>query len=446
MSARETALKILYRINEERAYSNIAFDKELALASMTDRRDVALTTELVNGTIKNMLYLDLILSQLSKQRLSKLSPWVRNILRMSLYQIIFLDKIPESAAVNEGVNLTKKYSNPGSVKFVNAILRNYIRQRDTLSLPSREDDPIEYLSIIYSFPKWLVEHYVGQYGFEDTEKMLEFFNQPPQLWIRVNTNLISLEEATAFFLENKIEAQESRFIPEAFLQKSGLPLTKTEEYQKGFFSYQDETSMFAVDILGVQPGQKVADLCSAPGGKSLFMAQRMQDKGEILALELHQHRLKLLEEASRRQGNTIIKAQEGDAREISKEYDGYFDAVLLDVPCSGLGVVGKRPDLKYQASPDKFTEITQLQKELLEAGARILKEGGSLLYSTCTLNELENRHIINNFLEENKNFERLPLPEKYKEFADQDGNLQTLPFRDHKSGFFISKLRKRSLT
>ena len=445
MSARETALKILYRINEEGAYSNIAFEKELALAAMTDRRDIGLTTELVNGSIKNLLYLDHIISQLSKQKLNKLSPWVRNILRMSLYQIIFLDKIPESAAVNEGVNLTKKYSNPGAVKFVNALLRNYIRKKDQLLLPSKEDNPKEYLSLIYSFPKWLVEHYIELYGYEDTQKMLEFFNQPPQLWIRVNTNLISLEEAKEFFTEKQIETEASGFIPEAFLQKSGIPITKTEEYQKGYFSYQDETSMFAVDILNPQPKNKVADLCSAPGGKSLFMAQRMQNQGEILALELHQHRLRLLEEASKRQRSTIIKAEEADARNISSKYDNYFDLVLLDVPCSGLGVLGKRPDLKYQANPDKFDQISKLQKELLEAGARILKEGGFLLYSTCTLNERENKDIINSFLAENKDFTRVELPEKYKEFLDTDGNLQTLPFRDQKSGFFISKLRKRSL-
>lgn len=445
MSARESSLRILYKINEEGAYSNLAFEREMARTPLSDRRDLALASELVNGTIKNQIYLDHILSQFSKKKLDKLSPWVRNILRLSLYQLLFLDKIPESAAVNEGVNLTKKYSNPGSVKFVNGVLRNIIRKKDQLDFPSKEDKPLEYLSINYSFPLWLVEDFLQAYGYENTEKMLEFFNRPPQLWIRVNKNLISLDQARSIFKENEIEVEESSFISEAFLQKSGPPISRLEEYEKGYFSYQDETSMFAVDILDPQPGQKVADLCSAPGGKTLFMAERMENKGEILAMELHAHRLKIVQEAAQRQQLGIIQPKAGDSRELPSAYDGSFDLVLADLPCSGLGVLGRRADLKYQADREGFAQLTSLQRELLDRGAGLLKEGGYILYSTCTLNEKENQEIIRKFLADNKEFERVDLPDKYRDFLDEDGNLQTLPFRDEKSGFFISKLRKRSL-
>ena len=290
MSARQLALQIVNKINEDGAYTNIALNKALSANLLADKRDISLVTEIVNGTIKNKIYIDHVLSQFSKEKLDKLSPWVRNILRISVYQILFLDKIPESAAVNEGVNLTKKYSHQGSVKFVNAVLRNLIREKNDILFPQRKNNIVEYLSINYSFPSWLVNHYIKLYGVENTENMLEFFNEAPDIWVRINTLKISIEEGERIFSEKGIAIEKSEYIAEAFKIPSGYPLMRMEEFKKGLFSIQDETSMMAVDILNPSPGENVIDVCSAPGGKTTFIAERMKNQGKIKAVEFYKHK------------------------------------------------------------------------------------------------------------------------------------------------------------
>lgn len=445
MSARQAALQIVYKVNEDQAYSNIALNRELSLNLLKDKRDVSLVTEIVNGTIKNKIYIDYVLQQFSKQKLENLSPWVRNILRISAYQILFLDKIPESAAVNEGVNLTKKYSHEGSAKFVNAVLRNLIRKKDEIKFPQKDKDQVGYLSINYSFPSWLTEHFIKLYGVENTEKMFDFFNQVPETWIRINKLKISEEEAEKLFLDKDIAIEKSKYVPEAYRIPGGYPLMKMDEYREGFFSVQDETSMIAVDILDPSPGENIIDVCSAPGGKTVFIAERMKNQGNVKALEFYEHRLISIVQYCLRNHITIVDAEVGDARDSYPEYREKFDKVLADVPCSGLGVLGKRPDLKYQADPSKFEEINEIQRDILKSSAEMLKPGGILLYSTCTLNSKENQEIINEFLLDNSNFERVKIPEKYEKFLDEEGNFQTLPFRDNMNGFFIAKLRKRGL-
>lgn len=445
MSARQAALQIVNKINEDGAYTNIALSKVLSTNPLKDKRDIALVTEIVNGTIKNKIYIDHILKQFSKQKLEKLSPWIRNILRISAYQIIFLDKIPESAAVNEGVNLAKKYSHQGSVKFVNAVLRNLIRKKSELTFPSREENIVKYLSINYSFPLWLVEHFIKSFGASETENMLEYFNQVPDSWVRINTLKISLEEGKRIFSEKDIAIEQSEYIPEAFKIIGGYPLMRMEEYKEGLFSIQDETSMMAVDILDPLAGDNIIDVCSAPGGKTTFIAERMKNLGKIRAIEFYEHKLDTIKKYCKRNHINIVDVELGDAQKIYPKYPATFDKVLADVPCSGLGVLGKRPDLRYQADTCKFKEIRTIQGGILRSSAKILKEGGVLVYSTCTLNKEENQGIINEFLKENSNFEKMEIPEKYKEFLDEEGNFQTLPFRDNKNGFFVAKLRKRGL-
>lgn len=442
-SARQTALQVVYNINEEGAFSNVALEKELSKNNLKDRRDVALVTEIVNGTIKNMMYLDHVIQQFSKEKLPKLSPWVRNILRISVYQLLFLDKIPESAAVNEGVNLTKKYSHQGSVKFVNAVLRNIIRKKDNISFPQKEKDLMEYLSINYSFPLWLIKYFKELYGSENTEKMLQFFNEPSPVWIRINKLLIDNEKIEQFFIENNIKTIKSEYISEGYQLTEGYPLIRTEEYKQGWFSIQDETSMFAVDILDPQPGENIIDVCSAPGGKTVFTAERMKNKGKVTAVELYEHRLETITDYCKRNQVTIVEAKAADAKDLADEYGEVFDRVIADVPCSGLGVLGKRPDLKYHAESCKQIEIRSIQKDIINSSSKILKPGGILVYSTCTLNPEENQNLVNEFLQENKDFEKVELSSKYLKFADGEGNLQTLPYRDGKNGFFIAKLRKR---
>ncbi len=445
ISARQTALQIIYKVNEDGAFSNIAMDRELSKNLLKDRRDIALVTEIVNGTIKNRIYLDYVIQQFSKEKLKKLSPWVRNILRMSAYQIIFLDKIPESAAVNEGVNLTKKYSHQGSVKFVNAVLRNIIRKKEEIVFPEKEKDLCKYLNVKYSFPEGLIKKFLDAYGEENTEKMLSYFNSIPPVWIRINNLLTDSEEIENLFEEKEIKIERSEFVPEAYKIAEGNPVMNMEAYRDGFFSVQDITSMFAVDILDPIPGENIIDVCSAPGGKTVFIGERMNNTGSIKALELYEHRINIIKENCKRNKVTIVDAEAGDARYLNLKYAEEFDRVLADVPCSGLGVLGKRPDLKYQGDSCKESEITEIQRDILKSSAAVLKPGGLLVYSTCTLNKEENEEMVNKFLQENDNFQIESFPEKYKKFLTNEGYFQTLPFRDNMNGFFIAKLRKRGL-
>ena len=441
-NARQIALAIIQSVNEEGAYTNVAMDKILRKQPLNDRRDQALVNELVTGTIKNQIRLDFILQHFSREPLARLSPWVRNILRMSLYQLLFLDKIPESAAVNEGVNLTKKYSHAGSVKFVNGVLRNVIRKRGEIPFPRKEEDVSSYLSIQYSFPLWLVNFFIEHHGVEETENMLAFFNQQPPLWIRRNPLKVTAAQLEETLKEKEISFEKSHYIPEAYCLLDRIQAMKMEEYANGWFSLQDETSMYAVDMLDPQPGEAVLDMCSAPGGKTTFIAERMGDTGRLVAVELYDHRIKTVKEQCNRLGIQMVEALVGDARDIHRDYPEAFDRILLDAPCSGLGVIGKRPDLRYHASHCRFEEIQQIQKELLDSAALALKPGGVLVYATCTLQTGENQEMVASFLENHPDFSR-ETTEKYQSFAEKTGDILVLPYRDQKNGFFVTRLRKR---
>ncbi len=442
MTAREMALQILYKVNEEQAFANIALENAMSGKKLDDKRDAGLVTEIVNGTIKNKIYLDYVIAQFSRQKIEKLSPWVRNILRMSVYQLLFLDKIPESAAVNEGVNLTKKYSHQGSVRFANAVLRNVIRKKGQWEIPSKEEKPVQFLSITYSFPEWLVAFFIDEYGIENTEALLSYFNQVPPLWVRRNALKISKELFEQKLLEAGLSYKRSPFVSEGYQITERSNLFATEMYASGLLSLQDETSMFAVDILDPQPGETILDACSAPGGKTMFIAERMQNTGMLKAMDLYSQRMAIVSREANRMGVSIMETDVCDAGKADQKYDQIFDRILIDAPCSGLGVLGRRSDLRYHAESCKFSEMIQVQQAILKSAANILKPEGVLVYSTCTLHAAENADMIENFLSTHPDFERMDIS-KYEAYLDNNGNLQTLPFRDNKSGFFVAKLRKR---
>ncbi len=442
-NARELALKILFQINEEGAYANLALDKALFPCKDLDPRDRGLITEIVYGSVKNRGKLDYVLNQFASTKVKKMDHWTRNNLRMALYQIMFLDKVPDSAAVDESVKLAKRYGR--SDKFVNAVLRNYLRGVDNIVWPDKAKQPVAYLSVTYSFPTWMIERFIKQYGLEQAEALCEYYNRPAPMWIRTNTLKISRAE-----LKEKLEAEgltvtESRYTPEGLQIHSAVNLHQMKAFQQGLFTVQDESSMLVALAAEPSKHQRVLDVCSAPGGKSTHMAQLMKNTGTIYACDIHKHRLDLIEENCKRLGITNVQTVEQDGTVLTRRCKEHFDVIVCDVPCSGLGVLGRRADARWSKESENITGLCGIQKRILEEAAQLVVPGGTLIYSTCTITPEENIDMVTNFLSRHPEYE---LDETITDcWLDMDkesnGAVQFLPFEDHMDGFFIARMVRK---
>ncbi len=425
---RETALKVLYEVDKKGAYSNIALNEILKSVRKSgneiDNRDVGFISEIVYGTVAWKLTIDEIIKKYSTIKLKKISPWIINILRMSIYQIVFLDKVPKSAVVNEGVNLAKRYGHQGSKNFVNAVLRK-VEKKDYEEFFAIKNDA-ERISKTTSMPVWLVEKLIKETSIQKAEEICKASNLRPILWIRTNTLKITPEELKNRLNEEKIEAQ----IDGNFLIIQGIKnIENLSLFKEGLFTIQDKTAGLIPEMLKTKPGEKVLDACSSPGGKTTYMAEKMKNQGEIIAWDIHPHRVKLVEETSKRLGITIIKTEEKDATKYEEKYRNYFDKILLDVPCLGLGVIKRKPDIKWQKQSEDIEEITKIQKNILKNCSKYLKDGGELVYATCSILKEENEEVIYDFLENNKTFEMLE-------------EIQIYPSKKN-DGFFMAKLQKK---
>ena len=441
--SRELALKILYQVNEEGAYANLALDKALFPCTWLDPRDRGLITEIVYGSVKNMGRLDYVLNQFASTKVKKMDKWTRNILRMALYQILYLDKVPDSAAVNEAVKLAKHYGHVD--KFVNAVLRNILRGMDTIQWPDKEKDPVQYLMVQYSFPQWMVERFIRQYSVEQAEQLCAYYNQPAPMWIRTNT-LKTTRAALKQQLEAKgLSVTESRYTPEGLKIENAVNLHQLEAFQQGLFTVQDESSMLVALAAEPAPGQRVLDVCSAPGGKATHMAQLMKNQGTIYACDIHQHRLDLIAENCRRLGITNVELVQQDGTKLTKRWQEPFDVVLCDVPCSGLGVLGRRPDARWSKESADIAGLCNIQKKILEQAAQLVMPGGTLIYSTCTIAPEENQEMVEQFLQDHPDY---MLDETLTDcWLNMDkgeaGYVQFLPFVDDMDGFFIARMVRR---
>lgn len=428
--ARELAIKILYRIEEDNGYSNLVLDENLQKErEKLTTKDIGLISEIVYGTISWKLTIDTILQKYSNIKINKISKWVKLILRIGIYQIVFLDKIPKSASVNESVNLCKKYGYK-SVGFVNAILRK-VDKSDYEELKNIKDEN-ERISKMYSMPEWIVEKLVNQYGVTKTEEICINSNLRPIITIRVNILKNTLEELKQKLDERKILWEETE-IPNFLHLKNIRNVSNLDLFKEGLFTIQDEGAGKIGLTLNPKEGESVLDACSAPGGKTTQLAEIMGNKGQIFAWDIYTHRINLVKENAKRLGISIIEADKKDACKYDSKYENKFDKILLDVPCMGLGVCKRKPDIKWQKTEEEINEITQVQENILQVCSKYLKKGGELVYSTCSILKEENEDIIEKFLEEEKsgtktNFElickTIILP-----------NSQT-------DGFFICKLRK----
>ena len=440
--AREIALKALYKIEKEDAYSNIALNQVLKENKNIDERDVGLISELVYGTITWKLTLDEIIKKYSNIKLKKISVWILNILRMGIYQIIFLDKIPKSAAVNESVNLAKRYGHKSSSNFVNAILRK-VSVNDYRELKEIKDDK-ERISKTTSMPMWIIEELLKQKDIKEVEKICKNSNLKPNTTIRINklkTNKKELEEKLG---KRKIKYLEGS-LEDFLVLKKVKNIENIDLFKEGFFTVQDEGAGLIVDVLAPKEDECILDACSSPGGKTTYIAEKMKNKGKIEAWDIHEHRVKLVQNAAKRLGINIIQAKTQDATEFNQDLVGKFDKILLDVPCLGLGVIKRKPDIKWKRKKEDIEEITKIQKAILDNCSKYLKKNGELVYSTCSILKEENEDIIERFLKENLDFKICKENEKNYEniviFGEKDKYINIYPSNEN-DGFFICKLRK----
>lgn len=444
---RETALKILYDINKKGAYSNISLNKYLNEQEFRDV-DKGFITDIVYGTLKWRLTIDYLIEKFSSIKMKKLSPWILNILRVGVYQLIFTDKIPVSAACNESVKLARKYGHSASSGYVNAVLRNIARSKDNLPYPSSNNDLIAYLSIRYSHPVWMVKEWVDRFGERFAEDLLKANNEIPSFTARVNSLKISKKELTNILAEDGYEVQDGKYSDDAITIKNPSSVQKMKGFLEGYFQVQDESSMLVGKVLDPKPGEFVLDVCSAPGGKSTHIAQLMNNKGTIVSRDVHEHKIKLIDEAKRRLGLDIIKTEVFDATTLDNELLGKVDRVLVDAPCTGLGIIRRKPDIKWARNIEDKEEIIKLQKKILSVSSKYVKSGGILVYSTCTIESEENEEAVEKFIKENKDFylEDISsyLPDKLKKESLKKGYIQLYPNIDGIDGFFIARMRKRS--
>jgi 16S rRNA (cytosine967-C5)-methyltransferase len=444
---REAALKIICDIDKKGAYSNIALNKYF---KGHDYRilDKAFITDMVYGTLKWKLTIDFFVEKFSSVKIKKLSPWILNILRLGIYQLIFTDKIPESAACNESVKLAKKYGHMASSRYVNAVLRNIARNRDNIEYPDRMKDIEGYLSVKYSHPQWMVNGWLNRFGEEFTEGLLISNNETPPFIVRVNTLKISCDELIAELKNKGFEAKRTRYMDDALVIENPASVFESETYKQGCFQVQDESSMLVGRVLGSKPGEFVMDVCSAPGGKSTYIAQMMGNKGDVLARDVHEHKIALIDEAKKRLGLDIIKTEVFDATLFDKELEGKADRVLVDAPCTGFGIIRRKPDIKWSRNLEDKREIIKLQEKILDTSSKYVKPGGVLVYSTCTIEREENEEVVENFTKANREFDLEDisnyLAEGFCKETAKKGYIQLYPHIDGTDGFFIARMRRRS--
>ncbi|MFS0688147.1 16S rRNA (cytosine(967)-C(5))-methyltransferase RsmB [Sporosarcina sp. 179-K 8C2 HS] len=438
-NVRDAALTILMEINQNQAYSNLLLNRTIKKYDI-DPKDRGLLTELTYGTLQHRLTLDYYLDPFVK---GKLDAWVRELLRLSIYQIVYLTKIPPHAVVHEAVEIAKRRGHKGIASTVNGILRSVLR-KGVRPIEDIEDD-IERMSVETSHPTWLIERWVKQFGKEEALAMAHENNHPARMTARVNSLKATVEEVMTLLAKEGIEATKGEVIPGSIQASSGS-LANTEAFTNGLLTIQDESSMLPVLALDVKPDMKVLDMCAAPGGKTTFIAEKMDDKGEVYAHDLHEHKLKLIDSNANRLGIQSITTKSGDSRELESVYGPkFFDRILVDAPCSGLGVIRRKPEIKYNKTERDLISLTEIQEQLLNTAYRLLKDDGVIVYSTCTIEYDENEGMVRRFLEKHPDMEMASLDglAANDSLAIKDDMLQVLPQHFGSDGFFVAAFRKR---
>ncbi len=439
MDAREVALLTLNTCHRQGGWSDGVLKKQLA-DSQLDGRDAALATQICFGILQNQILIDFYLSHFSKLPLKRMESRVVEALRIGVYQMLFLDKIPHRAAVDSAVNLVKKHSkNQRAAGMVNGILRNFSRQMDSLpEIPT--ENPIDYLSIKYSHPQWLVQEYINTLGQEGAEALLQANNSQPPMTAMTNTTKITTEKLLSLLVEQGVTAHPHPWLPDCLILSETGNLEKLTAFQEGLFYIQDVASRLAILAAAPKKDGRLLDTCSAPGGKSFAAAIFKGNQGEIISCDIHPHKKKLIQNGADRLGLTSITPHTADGRSHQPQWEGGFDTVIVDAPCSGLGVIRKKPDIRYK--DDKpLGDLPQIQGNILENACRYVASGGTLLYSTCTTLHRENGEIIANFLKNHSDFREISF-ELPQIGLIETGEITLWPHIHGTDGFFIAKLRR----
>lgn len=435
-SSRQKAFEILLKIHNSNAYSNLTLDTYLK-NSDTDVRDKAFISALVYGVCERQLTLDYNLSKYLKQPIKKLKPEVLIAMRIGAYQLLFMDKVPVSAAINESVNLVKFNRASYASGLVNAVLRKV--SENGISLPKENED--NYLSVKYSCPNWLIDMWTNAYGKENTEKILRMSVGEVPVYIRVNTLKTDADKLICLLAEENVIAGKCDKLPNILVLKKQGSVESLNAFKDGLFHVQDFSSQLCCSLLDAKEGDSVLDVCSAPGGKAFTISEYMNNVGSVTACDIYSQRVKLINDGAERLGIDIITTAVSDAA-CYNENLRLYDKVLCDVPCSGLGIIRRKPEIKYKSVED-IDKLHNLQYSILCVTARYVKNGGRLIYSTCSLNPDENTEVVTKFLNNNKDFEITYIPDAEKFGIVENGMLTVMPFENDSDGFFVAVLTRK---
>ena len=448
VNEREVVLDMLLSLREGKLSHTILKDT-LDSYLYLDKSSRGFIKRLYEGTIEKRLYLDFIIDGYSKTPVKKMKPIIMLLLEMAVYQLFFMDRVPDSAAINEAVKLAKKRGFTGLSGFVNGVLRNIARNKENIALPDKNKDLIQYLEIKYSTPRTVVEHFINDYGSEKTEEILEVFEEKRPLVARATKNR---EELIKKLDAEGVRVSTDTIFPESVRILELDSLSYLESFEEGDFVIQDESSQFIGKIVGLPKGARVLDLCAAPGGKSLLFAE-MEEVDEIISCDISESKTELIEENVRRIGVSKIKTKVNDASLYNPDFMDGFDLVICDLPCSGLGVMGRKRDIKYNVTEDKIRELAKLQRTILENAVRYVKKGGRLIYSTCTMTNAENEENFT-FISEFKGFSAVDFSDKIRGYVDRykdgerlvneakKGFIRLFPGELGTDGFFISEFMR----
>ncbi|MGN0383866.1 MAG: 16S rRNA (cytosine(967)-C(5))-methyltransferase RsmB [Eubacterium sp.] len=445
---RAISLNILIDVMENGEYSHTAIKNVLDANMHLSKQERAFLTRLTEGTIERAIELDYIIEQFSSVKIRKMKPAIRNILRMSVYQIKYMDAIPDSAAINEAVKLVQKRKMTGLKSFVNGVLRNISRNINDIKYPDKSDTEL-YLSIVYSMPLWIVNKFINEIGIQRTGIAFEKMLHARPVCVRMNVSRASGEQIKKLLEAQNVHIRQSQYYENALYISNYDSLDKIEAFKRGFITVQDISSMMVGMVSGIKKNMRVIDVCAAPGGKTLHAADIMQNTGLIISRDLTEKKTALIDENIKRTGFTNIITQKYNALNCDKENIGKADVVIADLPCSGLGIMGNKNDIKYKITPETIVELCKLQKDILKVVSEYLKPGGVLIYSTCTITKEEN---ADNFEYIRDELKLMPdsltpfLPDSIGANLSEDtlekGYLQLIPGIYETDGFFISRFIK----
>lgn len=439
MNVREIVFASLLKCEKNKSYPNIEIDSAIEKYKLTGT-DRSFYTALVYGVIEKKITLDYIISSFSSRDVSKIDAEILVILRMGVYQILYMGSVPDHAACFESVELCRKNNKKSASGFVNALLRETVRKKDGIVYPDKEKEPTKYLSAVYSFPEWLCQMWLNDYGFEKCESILSALNCPPDITLRVNTLKTDVESVLKSLEEKEIKAEKGYYSRNAVRLLQACPISSLDMLKNGEVYVQDEASQLCAEIVGAKENDLVIDTCSCPGGKSFSMAINMGNKGKVCSFDLHGNKLTLVEKGAKKLGIDIIETKEHDGSIALEELKGCADRVLVDAPCSGLGVIAKKPDLRYKEK-SAIERLPDIQYKILDAACTYVKEGGVLVYSTCTINKRENECVVERFLAEHSGFEAYDF-DLGNGIKSENGMITFYPDTTKTDGFFVSAFRR----